>query len=450
VKTFEQIPVWISMPNDFFVAWPDMKTLKSSGFNYIDMWTYLNASEYNWGIKLIEQTQAKTRPAEMGEIAWIREWWWHNGKAEDGKATLIDGKLSADMLCLSYRGKWYKALIEQGKALIDKQIYFHSTDPEMYSNGDKICFCEKCKQRFKDYLAQNNPGIAYIDPVIFEKNPDKHLELHAKWQEFKCYSYAAFFSEYRQAMEKYMAAKGIKQPFKWMIYSTYHRSYPGFYGATDYRKTHIYIKTLEDPEMLGKIFDFISPMAYMDVFANYEKYDMLLTWKDTIVLRRITRDKVVIAPLLCAGYPFVYAFDSDLNAEMLKYNMLEVIAGGGRGFGFWGECPFDAADMKSVAEVVGMLVPYEKLILSGTPGERIKALSQNAIVKRLESPEGSLVLVSEYSRRPLTVSISCPVDKICKVINLETNKTIGNISPENPTFSVDIKNERAVMLYVGR
>src|SRR5690606_23079105 len=133
-----------------------------------------------------------------------------------------------DMLCLSYRGKWYQALIDQGKYLIDRGLYFHSTDPEMYGKGDKICFCESCKKRFKDYLKKNTENIAYEDPAVFEKAPEQHTGLHRLWNAFKCWSYTEFFAEYRRAMEQYMKEKGIKEPFRFMIYSSYHRSFPGF------------------------------------------------------------------------------------------------------------------------------------------------------------------------------------------------------------------------------
>ena len=135
---------------------------------------------------------------------------------------------------------------------------------------------------------------------------------------------------------------------------------------------------------------------------------------------------------------------------MLKYNMLEVIAGGGKGFGFWGECPVDAADMKSVAQVVGMLGPYEDIILNGRADAEVKAVSGNAVVKRVRADRGSLVLVSEYSRRPLSVKVECPVADPSRVIDLSTGKQIGRITPENPVFTMNLKQDRAVMLYVGR
>ena len=89
-------------------------------------------------------------------------------------------------------------------------------------------------------------------------------------------------------MEQYMKEKGIREPFRFMIYSSYHRSFPGFWQYEDYRKSHSYLMTLEDPQTFVGVFDFVAPMVYMDVYANYEDYDMLLPWRDTAVLRRIT------------------------------------------------------------------------------------------------------------------------------------------------------------------
>ena len=451
VKQFRQIPVYLSMPNDFYAEYPDTEGLRRSGFNYLDMWTYLTPDESDWGISLLDSTLAKTSKAGVGEIAWIREWWWHNGQKEaDGMATLIDGKKVSNMLCLSYRGKWYQALIDQGKYLIDRGLYFHSTDPEMYGEGSKICFCESCKKRFGDYLKKKAADVAYEDPAIFEKNPEQYAELHRLWNAFKCWSYTEFFAEYRRAMEQYMKEKGISEPFRFMIYSSYHRSFPGFWQYEDYRKSHSYLMTLEDPQTFVGVFDFVAPMVYMDVYANYEDYDMLLPWRDTAVLRRITGDKVPISPILCAGYPFIYAFGSDLNAEMLKYNMLEVIGGGGKGFGFWGECPFDAADMKAVAEVVGMLAPYEKIILEGKAEGKVTVCSGNAVAKRVTSPAGSLLLVSEYSRRPLKVELECPVTERSRVIDLSTGRQIAEITETQPRFTLNLGKDRAVMLYIGR
>ena len=113
----------------------------------------------------------------------------------------------------------------------------------------------------KDYLKKNAENIAYEDPAVFEKAPEQHTELHRLWNAFKCRSYTEFFAEYRRAMEQYMKEKGIKEPFRFMIYSSYHRSFPGFSHYEDYRKSHSYLMTLEDPQTFIGVFDFVGPMG---------------------------------------------------------------------------------------------------------------------------------------------------------------------------------------------
>ncbi|MBO4630973.1 MAG: hypothetical protein J5858_03530 [Lentisphaeria bacterium] len=451
-EPFKDIPVYLSMPNDFYAEYPDMAGLRRCGFNYLDMWTYLTGSEREWGENLLDKTLRKAGETGIRVIAWIREWWWHNGQKDPdgGMAVMINGEKTNTQLCLSYRGKWYQALIEQGKFLIDRNVYFHCTDPEMYRDGDRICFCDSCKNRFREFLSRQKDPPSYLDPAEFEKDPEKHSRLHRLWNEFKCWSYTEFFAEYRRAMEAYMKEKGIQEPFRFIIYSTYHRSFPGLTQYKDYKTSHTYLKTLEDPASFVGVFDYIAPMIYMDVYANYKDYDLLLPRTDTEVLIKITGNRVPVTPILCAGYPFFFAFGSDLNAEMLKYNMLEVLAGGGKGFGFWGECPFDAADMKAVAQVVKMLGPYEKIILNGQVNENVRVVSGNALARRLTFGEGNLILVSEYSRRSLKVELECPVTVHSRVIDLAAGEQIAEISPDNSRFTMVLDKERAVMLYVGK
>lgn len=450
VTSFKTIPVWLCIPSDLAAMWPDMNALKDCGFNYLDVWSYTRAGSErdSWGGKALLKTQGKCKEADINLIVWVREWWWAEAiKTKEGKAMFIDGS-PADTLCLSYRGPFFQEWIEQGKYFIDNGIYFHSTDPEIYREGEKICFCPNCIFEFKNFLKKNYPELKYKNPIKFESNPKEYSELHNAWNDFKASRYAGFFAEYRHQMEEYMKEKGLNKLFKMYIMSTYHRSWDSFYGFDNYKESPVYLKTLEDPIKLSKIFNIIAPMAYMDVYANYRDYDMLSTWKDTISLRKIVGDTASIAPMLCTGYPFVPAFDCDTSAEMLKYNILESFIGGGKGFSFWGECPFDAKDMKVTAEVVGMLSPYEEIILTGTPSDNIKAISGNAFAKRLESPNGSLVLISEYSKDKISAKISCPVKNSSQVIDLTTGKEVAIISVEKPVFNIELDNERAHLFLI--
>ena len=452
VIPFKNIPVWMCLPSDLSSIWPDMTAMRNSGFNYMDVWTYTRkgAERSKWGEKILLDTKEKCDAAGIKLIAWIREWWWTNAKKDiNGAALDINGK-EVNQLCLSYRGKYYDELLEQGRYLIDKGFYFHSTDPEMYSKGDEICFCPLCIANFQKFLTRIYPDLTYKSPIEFEETPEKYNLLHSAWNDFKVSRYADFFGDYRKAMETYMKSKGITESFKMCIYSTYHRSWNGFYGYKNYKDSPIYIKTLEDPEKLAKVFDIIAPMTYMDIYANYNNYDMLLPWQDTISLQRIIGNKCSIAPLLSSGYPFIVAYDSDISAELLKYNILESFIGGAKGVGFWGVCPLDAKDMKVIAEVVKMLTPYEQVIIDGKPSDNISAISGNVFVKRIESMHGSLALISEYSERVITAEIKCSVKESSEVIDLETQKVIATITPENSVFKVKLDKNRAVMFYIGK
>jgi hypothetical protein len=451
VQPFAKIPVWMSIPSDLSALWPDMNSLQQAGFNSLDVWAYARKNEeYGWGMKVLRESHSKMKQAGVQPIAWIREWWWEDARKDaEGQAWNIDGK-PLNSLRLSYRGKYFDELIDQGKRLIDEGLYFHCTDPEIYGDGEKIDFSPPTIELFKKYHAQHLPDTPYLSPLEFEREPAKHPKLHQLWNEFKTGQYTAFFADYRAAMEAYMKEKEIKAPFRMMIYSSYHRGWDGFYGYPDYRLSPIYTRTLEDPASLAKVFDFISPMIYTDVFANYNDYDMTLPWKDTSVLRGLAQGSHSdIAPLLSTGYPFIDAYDSDITSTMLKYNILETFAGGGKGFGYWGVCPIDAKDFKVTAEVVQMLKPYEELILQGQISSQIKPAKGLVFTRRIENKNQSLVFVSEYSDAEITDTIECPVSSPSEVIDLQTNRKIAEISPDNPSFRVTLGQERALVFFVG-
>ena len=400
---FKTLPVYWSMPSDFFATYPDFAGLKRCGFNLLDLWTYVEPGD-DWGWPLVEETQRKCAEVPgLRPVAWVREWWWEKGRASaEGAATLADGTKTHAALCLSYRGEHFRRWLDQGRALLDRGLLFHTVDPEMYGspvvpgkdNGEVLCHCAACRDAYAKYLRAHPKGTRF---------------------DFAARRYADFFREYRAAMEAHLKAKGIPGKFVFMVYNAYHRSFGGFASRRDYRETAAYRSTLEDPVHFKGVFDILAPMVYMDVYANYKPYDMLLPWRDVYVLDRIVGGKIPVAPILCAGYPFLRAFDCDTNAEMLKWNILEAVSGGARGFGFWGECPFDAKDMRALAEAVNLLAPHEEIIATGRPGGKVRCLTANAVVKRIDSPKGTLVFVSEYSDRPLDVTVEAEVrGRVCR------------------------------------
>ena len=443
VGGFKKMPVYWSMPGDFFAMLPEFNSIKKSGINHIDIWAYMNPEESAWGSGNLAAIAPKAARAKIKQIAWIQEWWWEKGQKSDGSAIMADGSKNTSQLCPSYRGEWYQKLIESGKMIIDRGIYFHSTDPEMYSKGTDLCCCDLCNKNFRNFLKKHHPSLSFSNLKELAAKPGSNRLTYDAWRDFKTRQYAAFFGDYRKAMEKYMVQKALDpKDFRFMIYSSYHRSFPGMYQHKDYKESWTYNNGLEDPAHFTGIFDIIAPMSYTEVYANYKPYDMLTTWKDTIIQRKITQDRIPVAPILSAGYPYFYAFDCDINAEMLQYVISEAVAGGAKGFGFWGECPLDANDMRSVALMVKTLAPCENIILDGTPDDTI-AQAGNIMVKSIKSPHGVLILASEYSKEAKTAVITVKPGINGKVTDLQTGMVIAKVNNKNRKFTVKLDKQRA-------
>jgi hypothetical protein len=282
------------------------------------------------------------------------------------------------------------------------------------------------------------------------RHPDKFPEEVKLWNRFKGCAFAKIFGDYRREMEAYMKKKGIHEKFQMMIYSTYHRAWDSFYGYDDYEKAPPYVKTMEDPKALAEVFDYISPMIYPDVYAKNRDYDMTVPWKDTYSLREIVGTKALITPLLSPGFAFIDPYNSDNSPEMIGYNILETIAGGAKGFGFWGACPLDAADMKVIAETINMLAPVEEVILNGYPFIG-SSVSGNVFVKGVKSQNKALVLVSEYSRRPLEAQIISPfAGEHVKIIDLATGKQVASTFSSVQHFTVKMEDNRAKIYLITR
>ena len=451
IRPPKKLFIYLSIPSDLAAEWPDYNDFCSLGFNTLDFWPYTRNGSL-WGMSLLETILTKTKDKNITLAAWPGEWWWPEAQKNDpdAQAVLITGE-KTQILCPSYRGSHFKELVEHGKFLIDKKIMLHVFDPEIYRDAEKICFCSRCKNGFKEFLKKNYPKISYIDPMVFEKKSDIYPDLHTSWLDYKSSLYAGIFAEYREEIEKHIKTTNINQPFLMEVYSTYHKDIPSFYGYKDYRQSPIYIKTMEDPVKLGRYFEYIAPMIYIDIYANFGDYDMLLPWKDISSLHANVGEKVKIVPILSAGFPFC-AYDSDISAEMIKWQILETVASGAKGFGFWGCCPIDALDMKYIAESIEILLPVEDIIFEGTPISEVKLtdINGNTFVKGVESGKGAVILISEYSFQPKEAKIKYNVKEDVKVIDLSTFKQVGELTPLEPVFTVTLDKERAKLFFIGK
>lgn len=482
-KPFKTLPVWLSLPSDLIYKWPDTPeastdAFRQIGISSIELWAYVRgrvlpgssrSDREAFGHDWLKTSAAKLKASGIETVPTGSDWWWRSAQqTEVGRATTLEGEPAAE-LRLTYNddadgtgGEYFRDWLEQGKYLIDNGFYFHGLDPEMYREGDLIDYSPATLAAFETYY-QNQTSDRYIEPERLAKNPGKWPEAERIWNQFKAHRYSQFFVDYRAEMEGYMDRRGFDRsqtPFQLRALTTYHRTNRGFVGYLDYTQSPVYTQMLEDPQRMAEVFDYLAPMIYVDIYGEGDFYDMKLPQEDTAVLRRLTADSprgTKISPILSAGYPFMADLESDVSAAMLKANILETLAAGGYGFGIWGESPIDALDMKAIAQTVGMLSPYEDILLEGTPTDGVRVYSNRAFASRIakenEEETQSLVLISEYSEQPKAVTVELAGRKNDVVIDLASGEEVPRLLSADSLvkFQTALNDEkgRARMFYVG-
>ncbi|MDD4060196.1 MAG: hypothetical protein PHW08_05770 [Kiritimatiellae bacterium] len=448
VKPPERMPTYLSLPSDLAEAW-----LKSGadptrlGLNMIDIWPYTRGRSAS-GAQGVRRIMELARPLNLNIGAWAGEWWWADARSRDPEGKSMDwGGRQGQQLCPTYRGRYFQELLDHGHFLIDLGIRRHVFDPEIYggpASVREVCYCARCREAFAAWSKTAHPGLPAADPRQFMQESSPNADLRAAWLEFRAMNYAAFFATYRQSMEAYLAEKHPEDRSFWMlVMNAYHRGRDSYHGHEDYRDSPLYVDSLEDPVMLAKSFEVFSPMIYPDIYANYGPYDMLLPWKDTLSLRKLVAPRDV-APILTGGYPYSSAYDSDFPSSAMQAQILEAISGGARGFGIWGVCPTDAADLQAVAKAIAKLTPVESILMEAAPIESLRDVNGQTFVKGVASEQGAAVLVSDYSTLPKTARVRYDGLKgSMSVTDLASGKSLGTITPDSPEFTVELTDDRA-------
>ena len=87
-------------------------------------------------------------------------------------AVSLSGKKSR-WPCPSYRGKAFQDHVEQAALPGKLGATMLALDTEMWSGAD-YCFCPRCMDRFKEYMATHHPDKKYLSPKTFRSDPEKY------------------------------------------------------------------------------------------------------------------------------------------------------------------------------------------------------------------------------------------------------------------------------------
>ena len=169
---------------------------------------------------------------------------------------------------------------------------------------------------------------------------------------------------------------------------------------------------------------------------------MTLPAKDVASLLPLIGPNRKVLPLLSTGFPW-NPYHVDMAPRMVKWEILESIASGAKGFGFWGCCPIDAKEMQEISEAIRQLYPLQDIIQKGHPINSIEDLTHSVFVKGVEYENNALILVSEYSKKGKRGNIKYNVESEMSVIDLPSGNVVSRISPGNSNFHVELDEHRA-------
>lgn len=368
----------------------------------------------------------------------------HDSRALDINGHYIPIKANGDtyMLSPSYRGKCFDEAITKEIAYVQQTgVNWFAFDMENYivKKGEAGCFHPRTLEAFKKYLSKKHPGQPFRDPREFEKTPEKNPDYHILWVDFKCWLWADFFQEMKRRLAPHVGQSG---PRKGVIFSEWS------------------LRVSEDAEKRNKIwhgkewlqtFDYTELDSYASVehFVSYnggrlaelKRFAPEIEPEFLFVPNSWRWDSIDFYKKRSAGHPSL--------VDEMKYKLFEAAAFGCKGAIYYNERFRAAWADKCWNEALSAIGKVEDIVVDG---KRIGYLTTDNPSVRAHGvvlDDRAVVAVSEYiDLKPVTAKVSYAVKKPSQVIDTETGETLGEISPEQPEFSVTLDKSRCRLLLI--
>ncbi|MBI3919974.1 MAG: hypothetical protein HY318_01050 [Armatimonadetes bacterium] len=346
---------------------------------------------------------------------------------ETAQAVTLDDKNDGSM-CPSYRGPAYQNMIKIWGGLAKHGLYWIDNDFEDWNYREyTICFCSRCKERFRQWLQTNHPAVPCRDPSEFEMRPGDFRELHQAWFEFKSTLIEEWHKDLKEELARNMAASGV--------------SIPGFpkVGITE-ACTHWDWK-----RMTESVLDYSSPMlyAYLDQYAEPSVESMgkrCLEYREQV---KVDRKKFVVT--LAPGERTGEAVQPD---KSMLYQVLEVAGSGAAGFKIWYELVMNGGQFYWMSRALRMIQPVEDVLLDGEITE-VRCDNPNARVRFFRHKQGTVLFAAEYGMEKAELKLSEMVSSPCVVMDLDTGKQIASIKPRNGSFRIVLDENRVGLFFIG-
>lgn len=349
---------------------------------------------------------------------------------DQAKAVDINGK-QLKMPCPSYHGPLLDKAVDSLKCMIEYGFDHVVYDEEMWGNGTTLCFCDRCKNKFAEFLQKKYPNVTYVDPVEATLNPLKYANVEDAWWDFKTDQVAEIYRVLRETLETYSPKPGVKrQMWVWVDYSTTGKRY----GAITNRLT--------DYNKLGKYADLLVPMIYTPNSA-----DVGMTMKNGEALLEGSPGKIAGGLSANRTYEYYRVIANNLAPmDVYRYQILETFFNGGQAVIIWAHSSAlrCAYDHYQIATAVRTIMPVEDILKFGKATKDIVANSNPRVNIRTYEYDGKIaVFVSNYNSETVKTKLTFP-RKYKKAINTSTDEEfmISN------GMEVEFSNNRAMVFLV--
>ena len=372
-------------------------------------------------------------------------------QAAHGKT--VDGKYR---WCPNYRGELFdKYALDYVRKIARYGVTCFEFDTEISS----VCYCDRCKAKFKTFLAEEHPNLPYRDPQEFMKsvsdwNQDgmkhwsnvdvwmketkKNPEYYKAWHEFTAETKSEWFGLFRQQATKTLAEKGIDQSEITFIPVIG----PGWRRVTmggQFSPWEIVVHDNLNPKTLKNHTEVIGTMLYIDsVHIQATVGKVMDAWNGML------GGPGKIANLVHTGEPFC----SHPQALAVKYGAYESAIYGQTGVMFWHHLGCDAAIYRSMALALQAMAPVEDIILEGKADPNVTA-EKPFRVRAIRKGSQTVVYVTEYSGKSKKGRITVPVAGKLNVYDLETREKVGWVSEKKNFFDATLGKENARLYVIG-
>lgn len=358
---------------------------------------------------------------------------WGSG-AKDKKddpgclAVSINGTESKKMyVCPSSRGSVFEKDTDRAASFGKLGIPMLWLDCENWGDA-AYCFCPRCVEGFKQFLAQKYPDLPFMDPHDFEKEAEKYFQYNKAWKAFHILLGNEIYGTIAKKFKKNLENCPDKPLGPYQI---------GTYGALPGTKYSLVLNV--DSLIHNNILTVVQPSLYVAGDAN-------LVAEKIQKIRTFTQNSNITS-WLSAGYNI----SSECRPEEFRYCLLENYLNGAGGFTSFTWEGFDGMDLRELAIGMRMVVPVEDIIMDGSVLDGLKTSNDKVKICGLGTKGEKLILLSEYyGTKKTLVSFEIEVSQDCDVTNMRTGDVIAHLKAGQQSVSTVLPaNDRAMLLYVG-